>query len=269
MYLSEVGLRTYVATIWGRRHFLLSLVRMDLRLRYRRSALGIVWSLLNPLLMTAVLCFGFCGVYNQSIAEYAPFVLIGLAFWQFLNSTVQAGCQSLFLAEPYIRQYPAPLAMYSLRATLGAMTHHLIALGVAILLALSFQGNAQPAALIALVPALALTVLLGWAVATVAGFVNAHFPDTSQLLETGMQFLYFLTPIMYQPEIFRDKSPAFAAVLENNPLGWFACLLRDPILNGTPAPAHVWLGAAAVVAATAALATALLLRWERSLVFKL
>ena len=269
MNLADIGPRNYLAAIWSRRHFLLSLVRMDLRLRYRRSALGVVWSLLNPLLMTAVLCFGFAGILNRSLSDFAPFVLIGLAFWQFLQNAALTGCHSLLQAEPYIRQYPAPLALYSLRVTLGAMTHHLIALGMAIVLALWFRGNPNPAALLALLPAAALIVVLGWAIATVTGFFNAHFPDTSHLLETGLQFLYFLTPILFDPADFVKSSPGFARVLELNPVGWFARLLRDPILSGAPAPGWVWLGAAVATAATASLAVALLRRWERTLVFKL
>ena len=70
---------TYLNGIWKCRHFWMSLVRHDLRTRYRRSFLGIAWSLLHPLCMTAILCLVFHKLFHQSVTEYAPQVLAGLA----------------------------------------------------------------------------------------------------------------------------------------------------------------------------------------------
>ena len=80
----------YLARIWRLRYFWTSLVRIDLRNRYRRSVLGIGWSLLHPILMTAVLCAVFCPLFSVDYRQFAPFLLAGLAFWNFLVSTAAA-----------------------------------------------------------------------------------------------------------------------------------------------------------------------------------
>src|SRR5260221_10868882 len=111
-------MRTYAAAIWNCRYFWMSLVRMDLRTRYRRSVLGMGWSLLNPIAMTAILCTVFSTLFNQSVRDYAPFLFAGLATWNYLMTATLQGCQCFFQGESYIRQHPAPLAVYPLRTAL-------------------------------------------------------------------------------------------------------------------------------------------------------
>src|SRR5688572_18501596 len=68
----------YLQRMWKLRYFLLSLVGMDLRARYKRSILGVGWSLVRPIAMTVVLCVVFCQLFGQGVRDYAPFLLCGL-----------------------------------------------------------------------------------------------------------------------------------------------------------------------------------------------
>src|SRR5205085_12622087 len=104
----------YLRSIWRCRYFWLSLVKMDLRTRYRRSVLGLGWSLLHPIAMTIILCVVFATLFQAKIQEYGPFVLAGLATWSFIVSSTTQGCQCFFTGESYIRQYPSPLAIFPL-----------------------------------------------------------------------------------------------------------------------------------------------------------
>ena len=101
----------YVSAVWRCRYFWLSLVKMDLRTRYRGSLLGIGWSLLQPLGMTLIICAAFHRIFGQPLTTFVPFVMIGLAFWNFFVNVTLAGCNCFHQAEPYIRQYPAPLGL--------------------------------------------------------------------------------------------------------------------------------------------------------------
>src|SRR5579884_2135972 len=103
---------SYLASIWRCRYFWLSLVRVDLRARYRRSVLGLGWSLLHPIAMTVILCVVFQRIFQTSTEKYAPYLMAGLAFWNFFQTSTQMGCQCFYQAEPYIRQYPSPLAIF-------------------------------------------------------------------------------------------------------------------------------------------------------------
>src|SRR5437763_299835 len=125
---------SYFGAIWNCRHFWFSLVKLDLRTRYRRSVLGLGWSLLQPICMTAIYCVVFHKLFNQSIAEYAPHLLAGQVIWNFINLSTLQGCQSFFQGEAYIRQCPLPMAIYPLRTVLAASFHFLIAMSVVLLL---------------------------------------------------------------------------------------------------------------------------------------
>ena len=108
----------YAVSVWKCRNFWLSLVANDLHLRYRRSVLGIGWSLLHPLATSLVLGFMFHEIFHRPIREYLPYLLCGLACWTYLTGAASSGCQTYIQAEPYIRQHPLPLAVYHIRREL-------------------------------------------------------------------------------------------------------------------------------------------------------
>ena len=115
----EARVTGYFSEIWRLRHFWMALVRINLRSRYRRSVIGMGWSLLHPIAMTAVLCVFFGQLFHVQVREFAPFLLTGLTLWGFITAVAMQGCQSFFQSESYIRQHPAPLAIYPLRTTLS------------------------------------------------------------------------------------------------------------------------------------------------------
>src|SRR5438105_6516855 len=80
--------RRYWLKVWQLRHFLLCLVRLDLRNRYRRTILGVGWALMNPILMMLVLCTVFHQIFKIPLREHAPFVMAGIGIWAFLSSAI-------------------------------------------------------------------------------------------------------------------------------------------------------------------------------------
>ena len=257
----------YLSGIYRCRYFIRSLVWIDLRTRYRRSALGLGWSLLNPIMMTAVMCTVFHKMFNLNIREYAPSLLVGICFWNYVTTVTVQGAQCLFQGECYIRQYPAPMAIYPLRTVLGGTFHFYMALVVTVLLRWGLHGFNNIPALISLVPTLLLLFLMGWAIATIVGFATAYFPDTQQLSEVGLQMLFYATPIIYPPALLRDKGLSW--IVDYNPLAAFVDLLREPILHGR-LPSALAFGTACLTSlAMAGLAMAVLRRFEKKIIFQL
>ena len=257
----------YLGAIWKCRYFWMSLVRMDLRNRYRRSALGLGWSLLHPIAMTAVLCAVFSRVFGQDPFDYAPSLLVGLCFWNFISTCTKDGCQSLFQGEKYIRQYPAPMAIYPLRTALGASFHFVVALGVVLALRIAFKGFGGLAALPSLFPTLILLLMLGWSIAILAAFSTAYFPDVLHLSDVGLQILFYATPIIYPPNVLKDKG--LGALVDYNPLAAFVTALRQTLLLGeVPDLATGGMLVASTVVAGAA-AVVVLIRNEKTIIFQL
>lgn len=258
----------YLAAIWKCRYFWLAMVRMDLRTRYRRSVLGIGWSLLQPIAMTAVMCTVFCTLFNETLADYAPSLMAGFCFWNFITTATSQGCSCLFQGEKYIRQYPAPIAIYPLRAVLGASFHFLIALSLVLVLRIVMKGfDNIPALLIHLVPTLFLLFVLGWSLAILVSFATVYFPDTQNITEVGLQILFYATPIIYKPQMLIDKGLGWVVYL--NPLAAYLQILRDPILYGVSPPVQAYLMAILTATVFAGMAAATLLQLQRKIIFQL
>jgi ABC-type polysaccharide/polyol phosphate export permease len=265
----------YLKDIWGCRYFWLSLVKMDLRTRYRRSVLGIGWSLLNPIAMTIILTTVFHAVFKQPIKEYALYLITGLATWQYVLNVSLHGCQCFFLGEQYIRQHPAPLAIYPLRTALGGTVHFIMALGVVLCMAAYFNGGfPRPEAFVSLLPSILLLFLLGWSLAVLTGSFNVMFQDTQHLAEVGFQILFYATPIMYRlNQLAGDKldpeKNLFVRLMAYNPLVAFLDLIRDPILSNKVPSLGTYGTAILSVSILASAASAMLVKQQKRLIFYL
>ena len=257
----------YMAAIWKCRYFWLSLVQMDLRSRYRRSLLGLGWSLLHPIAMTAVLCQVFPRIFlNVDPHTYAPMVLVGLCFWSFVTSSTLLGSQCLFQGERYIRQFPAPMAIYTLRIVLGSSFHFAMALLVVLVLRFAWIGFSGVPSFISLIPTFILMFILGWSLAVLSGFATAYFPDMQHLAEVGLQILFYATPIIYPADQIKGN---LGWMINCNPLTAYIGLLRSPLLNGElPSVSH-YTAAAISTTIIAGAATFTLVRLQKKIIFQL
>lgn len=257
----------YLNEIWRSRYFWFALVRVDLRSRYRGSVLGMGWSLLHPVAMTFIFTVVFCKLFNSDPLYYAPYVLTGMALWTFLLNSALQGCECFFRAEGYIRQHPAPLAIYPLRTTLALVFHFFIALSLAILLSFLSWDNVSIAGLLSLPASLLLILMLSWSLAILGGLANVYFRDTRHLVEVGFQILFYLTPVFYNADVLGNSH--LAEMLRWNPIVPFLDLLRKPLLHHTVPSMLVYTKACIIVTITAATAAYALSRMERRLVFHL
>jgi ABC-type polysaccharide/polyol phosphate export permease len=264
---TDAVMPSYLARIWEYRHFWLSLVGMDLRTRYRRSILGVGWSLLQPLLMSCILCAVFMNFLGVAAKEYVPHLLTGLVCWNFLLACALQGCQSFFQAEAYIRQCPLPLGIYPLRTAIGALFHLTMGLTVLVILTSILVGPPPIAALLSLLPTLAILFVGGWSLAVLAGSANVFFQDTQHLAEVGFQLLFYLSPIIYRLEDL-SKHP-LAWLLKLNPVVPFLSLVRAPLLHHQAPEWSLYLSACALTGLLAVAATATLRKLQDRLIFYL
>ncbi len=221
----------YLQQMWASRYFCYSLFQLDLTRRYRRSFLGIAWSMLHPIGMTIVFCAVFNSLFQLDLRIYAPFVFTGVLLWNFISNSVLEGCQCIFTAEKYIQAHPAPLAIYPLRTALGMIFHLLVVLSITLVVSWIGLGFNNIVALISLIPTLLLLLVFGWSVAVLFGLLNVYFTDIQHLAQIGLQLLFYLTPVFYPPELIANRG-TLTKILAYNPLRFFMDLVREPILYG-------------------------------------
>jgi len=259
----------HVAALWKFRHFLLALVKLDLRQRYRRSILGIGWSLLNPIAMTIVFTVVFSNLLgNGDPISYAATVLTGMAIWGFLRDSTLNGCRCFATNEAYIRQSPIPYTLYTLRTVLGQAIHSSIALAVVVVMVALTKGDGSVILrLFAVFPGLIILFFAAWGAATISAFANVFFHDTLHLLEVAAQILFFLTPIMYSRRLLDEKQLGW--VIDVNPVYWLLELTRTPLLTGQLPTLQMYLAGMGAAVALVGLAAGTVAWLQRRVIFHL
>lgn len=260
-------LTAYLAAIWACRYFWLSLVGLDLRTRYRRSLLGIGWSLLHPLAMSTVICIVWSNLWGFDIWTFGPSVISGLTFWQYVTGCVNGGCGTFLRGEAYIRQCPIPMAVYPLRIMLGAAFHYVMGLLVVLAVTWTFQGLGNLPGLPLLVPGFVVLMIFGWSVAVLTGVANLYFPDTGHMTVIILQILFYATPIIYDPGRLRRAGMGW--LLDCNPLAALLEMMREPVLSAQLPPTLTLTVALTTVMVAFIAAVIVLIRFQDRIIFQL
>lgn len=247
----------------------MALVRLDLRQRYRRSVLGIGWSLLNPIAMTIVFTVVFSNLLgNGDAINYAASVLTGMAVWGFLRDSTLNGCRCFMTNEAYIRQSPIPYTVYTLRTVLGQAIHSLIALSVVVAMIAIFRSDVNVLVrVLEVIPGLFLIFFAAWAASTLSAFATVFFHDTQHMLEVGAQIMFFLTPIMYTRKLLDDKQLGW--LVDVNPVYWLLELTRTPLLTGQMPGWEMYAAGVGVTLALVGLAAGIVAWLQKRVIFHL
>lgn len=226
----------------------LHLTWRDFTLRYRHSVLGVLWSLLLPLIQLLLFVFLFQVVVPLNIPAYPVYVFTGLLPWTWFSAVVGAAPLTFFSNRALLR-YPtlSPVMLVAVSALAGLVT---FLLGLPLLLVAMLGYGLLPTAQLLLLPLLiaiqfALTVGVSLALAT----LNVFFRDLQHLTGVALMLLFYATPVFYSP---RNTLPASHWFFQLNPMAVLVQAYRDVFYGQGPS----WGGLlwAAAVAALALLA---------------
>lgn len=257
----------YAMGIWAGRFFALHLARSDLRAKYRRSSLGLVWAVLHPLAMTGALALVLSVAFRVPVEEYAPFVFSGLVCWELLSFSLTAGCNAFLMADAYIRQMPQPLALYPLRHVLAGSVNFLLGLAGLVVWVLLWRPENLGSAWLALPLSFALWLVTLWPAAILLAFFNTRYRDIQQLVVISLQIVWYMTPVFILPETYRQGGLGW--LVDDNPLYHLLRLFRAPLLEGKPPDGADYAYALVCAGALWLAAVYQLRRRERMLVFYL
>jgi lipopolysaccharide transport system permease protein len=190
------SLHAYVDEMWRYRALLLNLVLRDLKVRYRNSVLGILWSLGNPLLMMAVFTVVFTVMTPTNIEKFPVFVLCGLLPWNYFSSSVVGSIRGIVDNASLVRKVYFPREMLPLSVVLANLVNFLIALVVLFAFILAFRLPLTVWALLLPVVIIVQTIFT-MGVALILSTANVFYRDTQVIMEVVMLAWFFLTPIFY------------------------------------------------------------------------
>jgi ABC-type polysaccharide/polyol phosphate export permease len=216
------------------RDLVATLVARDLKVRYRRSALGFLWTMLQPLLMMLVLQMVFSSIFRfkMEYGNYAVYALSGLLFWNFFSQSIVASMNSLRSNAQLLSKVPVPMAVFPLATVLSGVIN--LALGLTpLLLILLVTGHPLRPALLFLPVAIVLAALFTLGAGLLLSPLAVFFSDTVELVGVVLSAVMYLTPVIYPKEIVPES---FLWVVRFNPLRSILETFRDPIYQGEIPP---------------------------------
>jgi ABC-type polysaccharide/polyol phosphate export permease len=191
-----------------------NLVGLDLKVRYRGSFFGALWTLLNPVLLMLVLWFVFSRFGRIQEKSYAMFLLSGLMIWLFFQQAVSQSLGAVVKNKALIQKIYVPKMVFPLSVVTSNLVNMVFFL-VAYHLIVVFTSVGLQVTAPLIIPVFVMVYLLavGWAL--IMSTANVFFRDFSHLTQVLLRALFYLTPVLYRPSLLGDK---VAAILKINPV---------------------------------------------------
>lgn len=222
------------------RELIKNLVIRDLKVRYKNSVLGVLWSLLNPLLMTLVFTIVFTLMLPRDIPDYPVFFMCGFLPWSFLAASLMGATNSIVGNAPLIKKVYFPREVLPLAEMLSNLVNFLLALIVLFAMILISSVNLTPAVLMLPLIILAqMMFILG--LSFILSTTNVFYRDTQHILQVVMQAWFFLTPIFYPIKILPQAAEILGFTVNIqlwirrlNPMASLVASYRDVLYYGVP-----------------------------------
>lgn len=215
------------------KYLLLNLINRDLKVKYRRSALGILWSVLNPLMMMTIQYFVFNTLWENEIENFAVYLITGNLVYQFFSESTQSAMSSMLGAAPLIKKIYVPKYIFPMEKIMFGLVNMLFSTLALIIVALVTRLPFTIYLVLAPIPILLITVFnLG--VGLILSAAVVFFRDIMHLYGVFVMALTYLTPIFYEESFLIEKAPMVYNILRLNPLYWYISMFREIVLYGNP-----------------------------------
>ena len=219
------------------KELLRQLVIKDIKLKYRRSYLGYIWSILNPLLMMTVLVIVFSQLFRFDIPNFAVYLLSGQVLFSFLSEATTMAVSSIVGNAPLLKKTYVPKYIFTISKVTSSLVNLLFSLVALVLVMIftqvSFTWN------ILWFPVVLLEVyIFSLGVSLILASTAVFFRDIQYLWGVFISIWMYLTPIIYPVSIISEEYRWWYDNL--NPMYGYLKQFRDIVLNGNPLPIE-WL----------------------------
>lgn len=217
------------------RNLLVQMVRRDILTRYKRSVLGVAWTMLNPLGTMIVLTIAFSSVFGGTRA-YAAYVLSGLIAWTFFSLTTNAAIVNLVWGGSLLRRIYIPPTSFAVSAIGTGLVNMILSIIPLLIVMVATKVPVKVTFLLLPIPMIILAIFslgLGLLISAVA----IYFADVAEMYQVGLTAWMYLTPIIYPETIIPTK---YLWIIRLNPMYHLVKLFRAPIYDGRlPTPSEL------------------------------
>lgn len=203
-------------------------IKKEIRGKYKGSFLGVLWSFVNPLLMTLVYAIVFPFILRNGPDHYVTFIVLGIIPWNFFTTAMSLGTVTVLANAPIIKKVYFPREILPISVATSALINFFISVPIMIVFVICSGIGLTP--LVLLLPLIAIVqyiFVLG--IIFITSAVNVYVRDAEYIVNFIISMLFYATPILYSPELFGDK----AWILKLNPLTTIITSYRDILYYGT------------------------------------
>lgn len=225
------------------RDLLWQLIARNIKTRYKRSVLGIIWTMIHPIMMMIVLTLAFSHVWQVKLPDFSVYVLSGLLLWNFFSQTTNSAMSELLWGGSLLNKIYVPRGIFAATA-LGTGLVNLVLSLPALLIIMLIDGVPLRMSLFFLPVSILLVSMFTLGVGLLLSTLVIFFADVYEMFQIVLLSWFYLQPIMYPISIIPDS---YRWLFDLNPMYYFLTVFRTPVYEGR-LPSASEIGLATVLA---------------------
>ena len=226
--MSITSLKEYWMTFWKYKELLKELVLRDLKVKYRRSVLGYIWSILNPLLMMIVISIFFSFMFRFQIDNYPVYLICGQVVYNFYSDATRQSMNSILHGGALIKKVKLPKYIFPIARTASSFINMLFSLVAVVLVMIITKAPLSLTMLLFPLPLIYL-FFISMGIGMILSVLVVYFRDIEHLYGVFLLALMYASPIFYPISIL----PPFAMIIiKFNPLYHIMIMFRDVMYYG-------------------------------------
>lgn len=218
---------TYIQNFLRFRPLLGELMARDIKIKYRRSVLGVLWTLLNPLLMMVVLSVVYSNLFKFDIENFSLYLLSGQVMFNFYSDATTSSMNAILGSASLIKKIYVPKYLFVLSRVCSSVINFLAAFLAMILVMLALRVELHYTVFLSFVPVV-LLVIFSLGIGLILSAITVKFRDVMHLYSVFVTVIMYLTPVIYPMSILPDW---VKIIVKANPLTNYLTMFRDVMLN--------------------------------------
>lgn len=224
------------------------LVARDIKIKYRRSVLGVLWTLLNPLCMMIILSIVFSNIFKFDVENFPLYVLSGQVIFNFFNDATTSSMSSIISSASLIKKVYVPKYLFVLSRVVSSFINLMAAFTALLLVMVATRTELHYTAFLSVIPLL-MVVAFSLGIGLILAALTVKFRDIIHLYSVFTTGLLYLTPVIYPMSILPEK---IRMIVMLNPLTNYLIMFRDLMMENTlPSFSSLLIGFVEVAAALA------------------
>lgn len=267
MWREKALIKEYFKGIYKDRYVLLSLINRDLQTKYRKSVLGIAWSIITPLGLVLIIGSVYSIIFGNDPRIFIPLLFTGLNPWLFINGSADGGTAAFIYAEGYLKQTTVNAQIFPIRIVLINFINLLYSIIAFFAIYLFLQPNLFGPKMLMLFPGLIIIFIFSLSLANFAAVLNLNVRDYQPLQGLILQGLFYATPVIFEPDMLKSKG--FKIIYELNPFYYIIEVVRQPMLGRQIPPAYIYIIAIMVTLVLFLFSIRLVMKTKQGIAYKL